>query len=567
MRLGGYTIQRFVRAGTTGELYIARRVGAPSLSPEIAIKVITPGLVPTPRAWRSLEDDLRRAGRIDDPRVVRIEETGDDGAHHYVAMECVRGFSLADILAFYQERGRMMKPTHAVYIAMQAALALQSAMDTRDEQGHALRIVHGAISPRTILVSWRGHVKLVKFGLARAKPTPSDSRTDIFALGGVLWTSLTGDVLARAGAELSESVPEYLAEPIARALDPVPDRRPNAGAFFRELVAASPDAAQVTPGDIARELAAIRLDQEFSTFAQDRAMVGASFVPPRMTEPPEEEVVVPRQEDASRLAAAASALLGPRVPTERSEAPTDPPPPVENAVVASAAETPPAPPSQPVAPARLPPPAPPPVSEPPPPARFTRTAIGIAAFAAGILATTILGVVTRSRAQNDGLDSGRELVTPQFGVSPPLMGVPLTQSSAIPTASVVRAPPPPVTTASAVLATNPSASARRDDLDASAARDAASSASASASASSGKPIAAASTDGGIAARDGGAEDTPFDRATARAVSGDLAGARSALEARFAAGTADANELSLLRAICRQQRDVECVSRLRGHQPK
>src|SRR5881628_312430 len=100
-RLGGYTIQRFVREGSTGELYIARRVGAPSLSPEVAVKVVAPRLVPTPRAWRALEDDIRRAARIDDPRVARIEETGEEGQHKFLAMECVRGFSLADILAFY----------------------------------------------------------------------------------------------------------------------------------------------------------------------------------------------------------------------------------------------------------------------------------------------------------------------------------------------------------------------------------------------------------------------------------------------------------------------------------
>jgi hypothetical protein len=73
--------------------------------------------------------------------------------------------------------------------------------------------------------------------------------------------------------------------------------------------------------------------------------------------------------------------------------------------------------------------------------------------------------------------------------------------------------------------------------------------------------------GALAARDAG-DESSFDRATARALSGDLEGARRALEARVAAGGADREEIVLLRAICRQQRDVECLTRLRrGEAPR
>jgi len=56
------------------------------------------------------------------------------------------------------------------------AKAIAATPFGRDEQGHALRIVHGAISAKTILVSWRGHVKLVKFGFARAKALYPDPK-------------------------------------------------------------------------------------------------------------------------------------------------------------------------------------------------------------------------------------------------------------------------------------------------------------------------------------------------------------------------------------------------------
>src|SRR5207249_2764501 len=170
------------------------------------------------------------------------------------------------------------------------------------------------------------------------------------------------------------------------------------------------------------------------------------------------------------------------------------------------------------------------------------TATAIAAFAAGILATTLLGVLSRAKRDDDTIDSGRDLVaSPQY-MSPPLMGVPPTTSSGseMPGARPPAPPPPPATTATA---TTSATAARRDDaVDASIARDA--------SVAVASPLDASVSDAAVQTRDAG-EDTVFDRATARALSGDLGGARSALESRFSAGTADRDEIMLLRAICRQ----------------
>ncbi|HEY8074486.1 MAG TPA: protein kinase [Labilithrix sp.] len=594
-RLGGYMIQRFVRAGSTGDLYIARRVGAPSLAPEVAIKVIAPELVPTPRAWRGLEDDVRRASFIDDPRVVHVEETGEDEGNRYIVMECVRGFSLADVLAFYAEKGKKMRPAHAVYIAMQTALALQAALESRDPKGQALRMVHGAISPKTILVSWRGHVKVVRFGLARTKATPSDAKSDVFAIGAALWQSLAGDVLSPRVDDRLAAVPPHLAEPVARALDDVADRRPSAGMLFRELAASAPDAAQVTPGDLARELAAIRLDREFASFARDRAMgPGASFVPPKLTEPPPSEgdivVVVPKAEDASRLAAAAASLLSPsshesaeiaktkerdsdkqtvRPPSGDPDSdrmtgrpPGDYPPSQAPSRADADAASAPAPSSDRVVAApssrreaaassrRETSDAPLERAADAPMRASGRVAIAIAAFATGILATTLLGVISRSRHADDGVDGGG-LASPAQYINAPLVGGPITTSS-IATASASAKP-------ALVVVAPPASTARREEADAATReRDAAVAVAIDAAA----PLAVRPDAAAPPARDGGDENV-FDRATARALAGDLGGARRALESRVTSGDAGPDEIALLRAICRQQRDLECLRKLGG----
>jgi len=208
-RLGGYAISRYVRTGSIGQLYIGRRIGAPGFAPAVAIKVFPTKLYETSMGSTLLDNEQIGASRIDDPRVARLEELGDSNGVRYLAMECVRGFSLADILAFYYERDRRIKPGLAVYLAMQAALGLQAAHETRDPKGNHLRIVHGGLTTKRMLITWKGHVKLVRFGfckvmadeeltswqqLFRAPETFDvdriDARTDVFAVGAVLLASL-----------------------------------------------------------------------------------------------------------------------------------------------------------------------------------------------------------------------------------------------------------------------------------------------------------------------------------------------------------------------------------------
>lgn len=357
-RLGGYSILRFVRAGSTGQLYVARRLAAHGFAPNVALKVIHPSLFQTQAASDRLDEDVIRAAKIDDPRVIRLDELGDDRGVRYVAMELVRGFSLYDMLAFYYERERRIRPGLAVYIAMQAALALQAAHETRDPQGNHLRLYHGTLTTKRVLVSWKGHVKLVRFGFGRVmadEPVSSwarlfrapeldaargkggartmsddpraeqvDSRADVHSLAAVLLASLArgGLPVLQSAVDLdaipgalarAEGIPETVGDVLVHALQPRREDRMAPVAFYRALVDSMPEASKITPSDVARELAAIRLDREFSTFAQDRSLVGSSYIPPRMTEVPSPFTTThPRASNEAN--AASERLIVPRMP-------------------------------------------------------------------------------------------------------------------------------------------------------------------------------------------------------------------------------------------------------------
>jgi serine/threonine protein kinase/tetratricopeptide (TPR) repeat protein len=221
---GKYQLIRRLGSGGMAEVFLAREPLAGGLSKILVIKQIHPSLAAAPQFRRMFEDEAKVAVNLNHPNIVQTFSYGQIGETYYLVMEYVEGVDLLKLLNSTVEVGHRIPFGLAAYLGQQVAKALDYAHRKTDEIGEPLGIVHRDISPQNVLVSWDGMVKLVDFGIARARHvreddgvvkgkfaymspeqasgTPVDARSDVFSMGILLWElccqrSLFGNLKAR----------------------------------------------------------------------------------------------------------------------------------------------------------------------------------------------------------------------------------------------------------------------------------------------------------------------------------------------------------------------------------
>jgi serine/threonine protein kinase len=209
-------------SGGMARLYLARRRGVGGFSRLVTLKLVHPHLIEDERIVKLFLDEARISAHVAHPNVVHVEEVGKFGDSYFIAMEYVHGVSLAELLARLNERRLRLRPKLCVWLAGQIAEALHAAHEAKGENGAPLGIVHRDVSPQNVLVGHTGHVKLIDFGIARSQTEAdprigaravlgklrymspeqlrlerADRRTDVYALGVMLWEMLAGRNLLR----------------------------------------------------------------------------------------------------------------------------------------------------------------------------------------------------------------------------------------------------------------------------------------------------------------------------------------------------------------------------------
>ncbi len=205
-RFGRYELQSELGRGAMGIVYKARD---PQINRMVAVKTISlAGHAPVEESeYRArFIREAEAAGRISHPGIVTIFDVGEDAKtrNPYLVMEFVGGESLESLLS----RGDHKLPVER---ALQLAIELAEALDCAHSQG----VVHRDLKPANILLTEDGHAKIADFGVAklnlanhtlagRALGTPAymspeqlngeavDGRSDLFSLGVILYTALTG---------------------------------------------------------------------------------------------------------------------------------------------------------------------------------------------------------------------------------------------------------------------------------------------------------------------------------------------------------------------------------------
>lgn len=300
--IGAYEIVRHVTSGGMASLYLGRRRGVAGFQKLVAIKIVHPHLAKEKRFIGMFLDEARLMARIQHPNVVHIEELTEDQGTFLMVMEYVHGCALYDLLKRLAQRGRSLNPALATWIAARAAEGLHAAHELSDAQGRSLNVVHRDVSPQNVLLSFAGHVKLIDFGVAKstqqqqqtragvlrgkigymspeqANGLQLDRRTDVYALGIVLWEMLTCRRLFHSPNEVHQldmvrapriappsahvQLPPALDEVVMDALRPDPSQRiPTAKALRDRLVKAMPEAVSLTSDDLAKLLATVMSDK------------------------------------------------------------------------------------------------------------------------------------------------------------------------------------------------------------------------------------------------------------------------------------------------------------------
>ena len=217
-RLDRYELLCVLAQGGMGTVWLARLTGKHGFERLLALKTILPSYGNDRLFCDMFLDEARIAAQIDHENVARILEIGEDRGVLYHAMELIDGESVRKLYRDIRAVGAPFPLAVALRIAADVCAGLHAVHELRGPDGASLEVVHRDVSPQNILLTVRGTIKLIDFGVAKARQRrteetsagtlkgkieymapeqargePIDRRADVYAVGAVLYELLAGE--------------------------------------------------------------------------------------------------------------------------------------------------------------------------------------------------------------------------------------------------------------------------------------------------------------------------------------------------------------------------------------
>ena len=288
-RFGRYEIRAQLGAGGMGEIYLARDI---ALGRDVALKILPEDVAASERRMLRFVQEAKAASALNHPNIITIHDIGTEPGAYFIATEFIDGETLRRHMA-----RAPLTMAEAIEIAMQVASALSSA--------HAAGIIHRDIKPENIMLRSDGIVKVLDFGLAKlterwradevdhdaatkgmiqtepgvvmgttaymspeqARGLDTDTRTDIWSLGVVLYEMITGRTPFKSETASDTNAAILKSEPTALSQQ-VPETPPELDRIVRKALQKDREERYQVVKDLLLDLKSLKRELDASAATQ-----------------------------------------------------------------------------------------------------------------------------------------------------------------------------------------------------------------------------------------------------------------------------------------------------------
>ncbi len=244
-----YVLDEIAGTGGMADVWRATMTGPGRFTRTVALKHMHPHLKANKQFRDMFFEEARVGAKLQDGNIVQIYDFIEEGGEYYLIMEWIEGINLATYIRHVNSIKSRIRWEPAAAVGIGVLRGLAAAHESEDERGRKVPIIHRDVSPHNVLISVKGHAKLIDFGLALASdrlaaPTPpgtakgklsylapevltgnrANGLSDQFSVGNLLWETLAGRKLFRGAddSEMFRKITSGEIEPLNRFRPDVP---------------------------------------------------------------------------------------------------------------------------------------------------------------------------------------------------------------------------------------------------------------------------------------------------------------------------------------------------------
>jgi serine/threonine-protein kinase len=310
-----YKIVRKIADGGMGSVFEAVQLGAEGFEKVVALKMILDEYAADEEFVEMFIGEAKLVADLVHQNIVQIYNLGRVGNSYYMAMEYCNGINLEEFTDRHRELGIKVPYDLAAFVISRVSRGLEYAHDRRDRNGKPLGVVHRDISPKNVLLTMEGVVKVTDFGIAKAGQVmrsregdvlygkiqymspeqaqyrETDRRSDIFSLGIVFHEILTCSELF-SGEDTMQTMRKVVKDDIPSVREDRPDLPPELERILMKALERDPDRRYPDAGTMAHELEYYLYNDRFGPSVVTLAQYLAKFFPSRAdhVRPPAAEI-------------------------------------------------------------------------------------------------------------------------------------------------------------------------------------------------------------------------------------------------------------------------------------